>query len=302
MGAVLTTPSKVQARIKRLKRLLHDRRPSQEELHSFMAAQANAYDFDGQDRLTRWESGDYQAGDMLGDFDQHRELLAAYRTAGTRGVRPGPSVALREPYVIAAGEPDTAEGARAWAVALADHLRASSDAGVLRWREAWLDGVTVPWDQLDPTLAALPVESRADLDDLADRLAEEWWWPPSQAAAFVLTGISPLAQTLTVERRQLAGGRTRITLDVDAAVPVDQVARAYIEARRAHVRGGRPVEAATWDAAHSRLLYLDSPAADVARWWLREAGIEPTKDAINSWRRKVKAALRRLDFHIDEED
>jgi hypothetical protein len=71
---------------------------------------------------------------------------------------------------------------------------------------------------------------------LADELSRSYPWHPSQAAAFVLEGLLPLATPLLVHVPQvppdIRPGRSRIVLEVDAWVPAASVLDAYRDIQR----------------------------------------------------------------------
>ena len=87
---------------------------------------------------------------------------------------------------------------------------------------------------------------RTDLDrlrSLAGSLARRSGWQPAQAVVFVLTDATPLLPVLTVREHHGTGPR-RVTLEVDAEMPPEMVAAAFLSARR-RMLGGKRVRSLT---------------------------------------------------------
>jgi hypothetical protein len=81
---------------------------------------------------------------------------------------------------------------------------------------------------------------------LADDLARSYPWQPSQAAAFVLEGLIPLATPFLVSVKLTPQGdrpaRSKLTMEVDLWMPASEVLRAYRQARQRALPGhNKPV-------------------------------------------------------------
>ena len=302
----------VAQRRRRLRRLLSDLAPTEQELDHFLAEEQT------DERLGWWEDDDYLDDDVIGDFVDSRRRLAAVRVAAGGGGH---------------GDLDATESARRWAMSLADAWEASEYPPIVEWRARWLRGETVPWGEMLATLTNMAEVGRAldtqrwlrlitpgltdqpgwtyprvridgsealeELEQVAEEAAGRWWWTLEQAVVFVVSGVPPLTWTLRTETRRRSPGRPRVVLVIDPAVPVEHVIRSYIDARAPFIRRGRPVATETWEAVAWRLGHLDEPLGESVRRWLRRKGVEVDAEAVNAWKRKVKAALARLGIEED---
>jgi hypothetical protein len=138
------------------------------------------------------------------------------------------------------------------------------------------------------------------LRDLSEYLATRHGWSPATATMYVLTGIAPTPQLLSVsvKNQWVSGevGRQLVTVSADPDVPVDVVAAAF-RAQRVKLRGPRArlpqvklSRLAAYAAQHSQAAHSMKQLRD---WWNAEQPACKYLD-LRSFRQALRDAERRV--------
>lgn len=110
---------------------------------------------------------------------------------------------------------------------------------------------------------------------LAESLAQSYPWQPSQAAAFVLEGLIPLATPFMLRmpqpRHELRPRRAKLVMEVELWMPASAVLRAYRDVQREVLPGhNRPISPRSIEVVNFVMRHRPSTWASLAERWNTE--------------------------------